>query len=83
MTKHLYLSLIQEALIASMLSPDEFGTYYAVGSHKTERGQVIFAELDPAFRNDYFKIEQVCAEDILAANPRFQEQGLSRLLEKV
>jgi hypothetical protein len=58
MTKHLYLSLIQEALIASMLSPDEFGTYYAVGSHKTERGQVIFAELDPAFRNDYFKIEQ-------------------------
>lgn len=32
---------------------------------------------------DYFKIEQACAEDILAANPRFQEQGLSRLLEKV
>lgn len=36
-----------------------------------------------AFYKDYFKIEQVCAEDILAANPRFQEQGLSRLQEKV
>jgi len=32
---------------------------------------------------DYFKIEQAGAEDILAANPRFQEQGLSQLLEKV
>lgn len=36
-----------------------------------------------ALYQDYFKIEQVCSEDILAANPRFQEQGLSRLLEKV
>ena len=31
----------------------------------------------------YFKIAQVCSEDVLAANPRFKEQGLSRLLEKV
>lgn len=36
-----------------------------------------------ALYQDYFRIEQVCSEDILAANPRFQEQGLSRLLEKV
>ena len=36
-----------------------------------------------ALYQDYFKSEQVCNEDILAANPRFQEQGLSRLLEKV
>jgi thiopurine S-methyltransferase len=36
-----------------------------------------------ALYQDYFKIEQVYSEDILAANPRFQEQGLSRLLEKV
>lgn len=58
MTKYLYLSLIPEAMIASMLSPDEFGIYYAVGSHKKDRGQAIFAELDPAFRSDYFRIEQ-------------------------
>jgi hypothetical protein len=58
MTIHLYLSLIPEALIASMLPPAEFGMYYAVGSHKKERGQAVFAELDPDFRNNYFKIEK-------------------------
>jgi len=36
-----------------------------------------------ALYQDYFKIEQVCSEDILAGAPRFQEQGLSRLMEKV
>lgn len=32
---------------------------------------------------DYFKIELLCSEDILAANPRFQDQGLSRLQERI
>jgi thiopurine S-methyltransferase len=32
---------------------------------------------------DYFKIELVCSEEILEFNPRFQEQGLTRLTEKV
>ena len=57
MTLHLYLSLIPEALIASMLSPEEFGSYYAVGSHKKMHGQAVFVELDPDFRHEYFKIE--------------------------
>jgi hypothetical protein len=58
MTVHLYLSLIPEALIASMLPPEDFGTYYAVGSHKKLHGQAMFIELDPSFRHDFFKIEQ-------------------------
>ena len=58
MTKHLYLSLIPEALIASMLPPEEFGSYYAVGSHKKLHGQAVFAELVPNFQSDYFKIEE-------------------------
>jgi hypothetical protein len=62
MTKHLYLSLIPEAVIASMLSPEEFGSYYAVGSHKKKRGQAVFAELDLTFRNDYFRIDQGLAQ---------------------
>jgi len=36
-----------------------------------------------ALYQDTFDIERLCSEDILAANPRFQEQGLSRLIEKV
>lgn len=55
---HLYLSLIPEALIASMLTPEEFGVYYAVGTEKKARGEAIFAELDPDFRHDYFRVEE-------------------------
>jgi hypothetical protein len=55
---HLYLSLIPEALIASMLTPEEFGIYYAVGTAKKARGQAIFFEIDPNFRHDYFRIEE-------------------------
>lgn len=58
MTVHLYLSLIPEALIASMLSPEEFGAYYAVGSEKKSRGQAIFFELDPNFRSEGLQIEE-------------------------
>ena len=57
MTQHLYLSLVPEALIASMLSPEEFGNYYAVGTTKKQHGQAMFIELDPSFRNEYFHIE--------------------------
>lgn len=58
MTVHLYVSLLPEALIASMLSPEEFGVYYAVGSKKKSRGQAIFFELDPDFRDDFFRIQE-------------------------
>ena len=57
MTVHLYLSLIPEALIASMLTPEEFGVYYAVGTAKKSRGQAIFFEIDPNFRSEYFDID--------------------------
>lgn len=58
MAVHLYLSLIPEALIASMLSPEEFGVYYAVGTHKKLHGQAMFIELDPDFRSDAFRIDE-------------------------
>jgi hypothetical protein len=58
MTVHLYLSLIPEALIASMLSPEEFGNYYAVGSKKKSRGQAMFFEIDPGFKSSFFHIKE-------------------------
>ena len=58
MTVHLYVSLLPEALIASMLSPEEFGVYYAVGSKKKSRGQAMFFELDSDFRDDFFRIQE-------------------------
>lgn len=44
---HLYLSLIPQALIASMLEPSSFGRYYAVGTRVHSRGEAIFFEVDP------------------------------------
>jgi len=36
-----------------------------------------------ALYQNHFAIEQACADDILASNPRFREQGLTCLQEKV
>lgn len=86
MTVHLYLSLIPEALIASMLPPDEFGTYYAVGSHKKLHGQAMFIELDPNFRHDFFKIEtgiQRCVPHADGAPKRSVYISTYRVLEHV
>lgn len=58
MTKHLYLSLMPEALIASMLSPEAFGRYYAIGSDRKVRDHALFIELDPDFRSDEFPIDE-------------------------
>lgn len=57
--KHLYLILYpNEALVASELSPGEFGKHYAVGSPKHFSGKVVFAEINMNFRNDFFQIEE-------------------------
>jgi hypothetical protein len=54
---HLYLSVMPEALVASQLPPQSFGTYYAVGSEKKSHSQAMFFELDPDFRHEYFDME--------------------------
>lgn len=59
MKKHLYLSLIPESLIASMLTPEQFGNYYAVGTEKRSRGQALFFEVDPDFESDHLPLHQI------------------------
>jgi hypothetical protein len=51
MTTHLYLSLIPEALVASHLPPDEYGSYLALGSKKRSNGQGIFFKLSDEYAN--------------------------------
>jgi len=63
MSKYLYLSITPEALIASMLPPVEFGEYMATGTKKSNKGQMIFFEVDLEMvknlvDNDY--IEKSC-----------------------
>jgi hypothetical protein len=50
--------MIPEALIASMLTPQEFGVYYAVGREKKSRGQAIFFEIDLDYRHEALQIEE-------------------------
>ncbi|MCC5835360.1 MAG: hypothetical protein JJU20_11555 [Opitutales bacterium] len=47
MKLYYYFSLIPESLIVSMLDPESFGNYFAIGSQKRSRGQAIFFEVDP------------------------------------
>lgn len=47
MKKFYYLVITPESLIASHLSPLDFGNYLSVGTKKQIRGQNIFFEIDP------------------------------------
>jgi len=69
MTVYLYLSLLPEALIASMLPPEDFGIHYAIGSEKRSRGQAIFFEvardeLDP----DAFPLDEADRRCVVQPN---------------
>ncbi len=41
-----YLSMTPESLVASMLPPEEFGTYLAIGANQTSHGQALYFDLD-------------------------------------
>jgi hypothetical protein len=57
--KHLYLILFpNEALVASQLTPEEFGKHYSIGSTRHFTGKVIFVEVDTGFRHPFFKIDE-------------------------
>jgi len=47
MNKFIYLTSMPEALIASMLPPEDFGEYLSTGTKKMNKGQAIFFEIDP------------------------------------
>ena len=62
MAQHLYLSFLPEALIFSMLSPEEFGKYLAIGAKKQSRAHAMFFSVDPSV--------EVPGVDIAAARER-------------
>lgn len=46
MNKYIYLTSNPEALVASMLPPENFGAYLSTGTKKLNKGQAIFFEVD-------------------------------------
>jgi hypothetical protein len=86
MKTYVYLSLIPEALIASNLPPDEFGSYLAVGSKKRSRGQAIFFEVNPDFDSDYLPVREAearCQPHHTGAPRRSSYLSIYRVLEHV
>lgn len=51
-----------QALIASQLDPEHFAKHYMSGSTRYFEGRLIFVEVDPQFRNPYFKIDDAIKE---------------------
>ncbi len=63
MKNHLYLTCSHsEALIASQLEPADFGTYMAVGTEKLTLGQLMFFEINPDLKSDYFDLARARKE---------------------
>lgn len=48
-----------EALVASHLEPEAFGLYMSVGTQKNTRGNVLFFEIDPDLKSDYFHLDDI------------------------
>ncbi len=84
--KHLYLSLIPQALIGSMLEPKAFGSYYAVGAKAHVKGEAIFFEVDPAFRSDDFPfhlMDERCITQPDGAPKRSVYLSIYRVLSRI
>ncbi|TVR50579.1 MAG: hypothetical protein EA425_09550 [Puniceicoccaceae bacterium] len=82
----LYLSLIPESLVFSMLPPEDFGKYLAIGPRRLSKGQAVFFEVDPSFKSDYFKLEAVrerCVRHADGSVRRSSYVSVYRVLENV
>ena len=63
--KHLYAIMHpNRALVASQLEPMEFGKQYSVGTKRYYQGKILFVEVDPTFRNDFFPIDKFLEETV-------------------
>lgn len=59
MNTFIYLSVLPEALIASMLPPKDFAEYMATGTRKKARGQAIFFEVDQDIARNLLPAEYI------------------------
>jgi hypothetical protein len=82
----LYLSVIPESLVASMLDPEAFGRYLAVGSHKRSSSPAIYFEVDSGFRNDFFDmgiVQKKCVAHPDGSPKHSVYLGIYRVLEHI
>ena len=58
MATYQYLSLTPESLVVSMLPPEDFGRYMAVGTATRTSGQAMFFTLKDGFDGKEFGLEE-------------------------
>jgi hypothetical protein len=86
MESYLYLMLEPEALVASMLPPEEFGAYMATGTQKQTSGQAMFFTIKPDFKSEHFKLSDAKARCVPHDDGRPKHSvylGIYRVLEHV
>ena len=69
-----------------MLTPKEFGSYYAIGAQSNAQGEAIFFEIEPDFRSDDFPFEQADERCVPDVDGRLKETvylSIYRVLEKI
>jgi hypothetical protein len=62
MRTYFYFSMTPESLVASMLPPDAFGAYMAVGTRKSAHSHAIFFDLEEGFQSEHFDFSSVAAQ---------------------
>jgi hypothetical protein len=86
MSTYLYLSMVPESLVASMLPPEEFGRYLAVGARKQSRGYAMFFDLKSDFQSDRFDLSAVAKRCVAHSDGRPKHSlylGIYRVMEAV
>ena len=86
MRTYLYLSMTPESLVASMLPPDEFGRYLAVGTRKSAHGRAMFFDLKPDFSSQSFDLDYATQRCVAHANGRPKNSlylSIYRVLERI
>ena len=86
MSQHLYLSFTPEALIFSMLSPQQFGKYLAIGAKKQSSSHAIFIELDPSINIEGMHMDSArerCVEHEDGTPRRSAYASIYRVLERI
>ena len=86
MRTYLYLSMTPESLVASMLPPDEFGRYLAVGTRKSAHGRAMFFDLKEDFSNQSFDLDYATQRCVAHADGRPKNSlylSIYRVLERV
>jgi hypothetical protein len=83
---YLYLSMLPESLVASMLPPEQFGAYLATGTLKRPHGRALFFDLKPGFQSSHFNLADVAQRCVPHADGQPKHSvylGIYRVLEHV